>query len=85
VQDHQPFDKKWISSRFEILAGIFVALQQNSRRIPVERVFFTHRLSPPPSEKVDLPQAARLGAFFWPLSSRPTFFSGGDWLRLRWP
>jgi len=27
-------------------------------------LFCMHPLSPPPSEKVDLPQVARLGAFF---------------------
>jgi hypothetical protein len=41
-------------------------LQRN--KTPVELrtgvLFCTHLLSPPPSEKVDLPQAARLGAFF---------------------
>ena len=34
-------------------------------------LFCTQRLSPPPSEKVDLPPAARLGAFFWPVIMGP--------------
>jgi len=33
-----------------------------------------HRLSPPPSEKVDLPQVARLGAFFLAVIIKPTLF-----------
>ena len=34
-------------------------------------LFCTHQLSPPPSEKVDLPRSARFGAFFLALKQHP--------------
>jgi hypothetical protein len=37
-------------------------------------LFCMHLLSPPPSEKVDLPQAARFGAFFLPVIIKVILF-----------
>jgi hypothetical protein len=48
----------------QLATAYLLQCSKNTRTIITKLAFCSHRLSPPPSEKVDLPQVARLGAFF---------------------
>jgi threonine dehydratase len=58
---------------FHVETAILLRCNNSRLQLRTSVLFCMHRLSPPPSEKVDLPQVARLGAFFWPLSSNHSF------------
>ncbi len=68
----QPQWARQLQERRTSFLTIFCILEHrtccNATKIPVQLrtvvLFCTHLLSPPPSEKVDLPPPARLGAFF---------------------
>jgi hypothetical protein len=53
------------ASIFMVLTVEIAAAQQKWPYNSNNRAFLHDELSPPPSEKVDLPRSARFGAFFW--------------------